>query len=109
MEQCPSDQQIGRLVAGLKLEVVKELFVHLGMPMDKWEDIEHNYPCSIDLKIFALWEWKQKAEKATFGALKYALTEVNHDFHKLCEVSQLKRIFGNLSWCCFVNFYYLNK
>ncbi|XP_052083242.1 uncharacterized protein LOC127720609 isoform X2 [Mytilus californianus] len=86
IEQCPSDQQIGRLVAGLKLEVVKELFVHLDMPMDKWEDIEHNYPCSTDLKMFALWEWKQKAEKATFGALKYALSKVNQDFHKLCEV-----------------------
>ncbi|CAG2232219.1 unnamed protein product [Mytilus edulis] len=88
IEQCPTDQQIGRLVAGLKLEVVKELFVHLEMPMNKWDDIEHNYPCSSDLNMFALWEWKQKAEMPTFGALKYALTKVNQDFHKLCEVSQ---------------------
>ncbi|XP_076086166.1 uncharacterized protein LOC143056873 [Mytilus galloprovincialis] len=86
IEQCPTDQQIGRLVAGLKLEVVKELFVHLEMPMNKWDEIEHNYPCSADLKMFALWEWKQKAEMPTFGALKYALTKVNQDFHKLCEV-----------------------
>lgn len=97
IEQCPTDQQIGRLVAGLKLEVVKEIFVHLEMPMNKWDEIEHNYPCSADLKMFALWEWKQKAEMPTFGALKYALAEVNQDFHKLCEVSQLKRILLNKS------------
>ncbi|OPL21609.1 hypothetical protein AM593_05368, partial [Mytilus galloprovincialis] len=117
IEQCPTDQQIGRLVAGLKQEVVKELFVHLEMPMNKWDEIEHNYPCSADLKMFALWAWKQKAEMPTFGALKYALTKVNQDFHKLCEFlvynsefnkkSKLKKLVNKYNERIFVKIHFL--
>lgn len=86
LEQCPTDQHIGRLAIGLKLHVVRELFLILDMSTQKWDELEHNYPLSGDLKFFALWEWKQKTTDSTFAALTCALTSVGEDHHKLCEV-----------------------
>lgn len=85
--QSPTDQQIGRLVSGLRLEVVKELFLYLEMPVHEWEDLQNNYSFSEDCKFFALWKWKQKEEESTFLALKNTLTRIGEDHHKLCEVS----------------------
>lgn len=90
--QCPTDQHIGRLVFGLTLEVVRELILHLDMTYQKWDELKYNYPCSGDLKYFALWEWKQKAKDSTFRALKDALPKVGEDHHKLCEASILKPV-----------------
>ncbi|CAC5356684.1 unnamed protein product [Mytilus coruscus] len=87
LKQCPTDQQIGRLVFGLNLEVVKELFHHLAMPTHKWNGLQSNYHWYGNLKFFALWEWKQKAKEATFSAIQHALMHVKEDPHILCEVS----------------------
>lgn len=91
LKQCPTDQQIGRLVYGLNLDVVKELFHHLDMPTHKWDGLlsnEHWY--NGHLKFFALWEWTQKVKEATFGDLKHALIHVKEDPHILCKVSLIQ-------------------
>lgn len=89
LDQCPSDQHIGRLVFGLNVEVVRQLFINLDMQAYQWDGLQYEYTCSGNLKFFALWKWKQKEKNSTFRHLAHALNTVSTDQHKLCEVSMI--------------------
>ncbi|CAC5415313.1 unnamed protein product [Mytilus coruscus] len=65
------------------------------MSTHKWDGLQSNYHWYGNLKFFALCDWKQKANGATFGALKYVLLHVKEDPHILCEVSLLEEVLAS--------------
>ena len=86
MVQHPSDREIGRFSNQCNADMIRKLVIHLGLPVNEWNDMREDHPNSIKVvKFLILIKWREQ-NTGIFRDLAEALTAMDVTTHKLCQV-----------------------
>ncbi|CAG2254618.1 unnamed protein product [Mytilus edulis] len=91
LDRHPEDKHLGRLAAKLTHENTRKIYMRLKKvePALQWDIInESSKREGFDIKMNALYDWKDSSKYGSFKQLQHSLKDEDIDIHKLCQISR---------------------